>query len=159
MTEPIEAYPAQQFPSDPMPEPVPQTVDDYPDLAPDEVWGIDDRVVERVIIPEWRRAVYVRGMTAIERDRYIDSLFRMEGSKRVPSTGNATARLVALTTQDRVGNRLWNQDDLKRLGQKNSAALGRITEVAQRLAGMNEQERKEIAKNSESNQSDDSGTI
>ncbi len=124
-----------------------------------DILARDDQRIEEVEVPEWGTWVRVRALNGRERDDYIDSLFKMRGNKRVSATENATARLVMLCTVDEDGNRLWGEADLERLGRKNAAALNRIGQVAQRLAGLTDDEIGEITKNSPSDQSDDSGSI
>ncbi len=69
---------------------------------------------------------------------------------------NIRAKLVALTVVDEQGNRIFKDEDVKWLGNKSAAALDRIFEVAQRLSGLRDEDVEELAKNSESDLSDDS---
>lgn len=107
--------------------------------------------VELVAVPEWGGAVYVRTLTAGERDAYESSCVKVgKGGKVEPSLLNARGRLAALAICDEKGSRLFDDDDANELGRKNARALDRVCEVAKRLSGMGEDSTEQAEKNSES---------
>lgn len=122
---------------------------------------LDDLSTAKVVVPEWTQAarkagkigpedevaVYVRTMKAAERDAFETSMFEGRGSSRRQNLDNLRARLVAKTAVDKDGNPLWKAEQVKRLGEKNAAAIDRIFDAAQRLNGMSSSDVEEMVKN------------
>lgn len=130
--------------------------DEFPDLAPGELWSIDDVAVERVPIPEWGRAVYVKSMTGTERDAFEQSLIGGKGRNRQVNLDNFRAKLVARTARDAQDRRIFTDAEAARIGEKNAGALQRIVNVANRLSGFSDEDVEELTGNSNAGQSDDS---
>ncbi len=99
-------------------------------LTRDQILQANDLPRERVDVPEWGGVVYVRTMTAQERDDFEQSTLGEDGR---PSMGNIRARLAVCTVVDEDGNRLFEDGDAEALGRKSASAVNRIFEVAQRL--------------------------
>lgn len=116
-------------------------------LSKDDILKADDVEVEDVFVPAWKGTVRVRGLSGAERDRYLASLSRQQGSQVVRNPVNATAKLVALCVVDGDGNRVFGNEHVAALGEKSGAALDPIFEVASRLSGISGEEIKEIEEN------------
>ncbi len=145
-------------------------------LSRDQILGASDLPTETVDVPEWGGQVIVRSMTGAERDRFELSLYSGNGRVNGAGTngangadngagngaGNGTgngagngkvnaenirARLVALTTIDEAGNRLFDDGDVEALGAKSAAALARVFTVAQRLNALSGSDVEELEKN------------
>ena len=125
-------------------------------LTRDAILQVQDLPTEQVHIPEWGGDVLVRALTGAERDRFEQSIVEQRGKNTRMNLQNIRAKLVALTVVDEQGNRIFKDEDVKWLGNKSAAALDRIFEVAQRLSGLRDEDVEELAKNSESDLSDDS---
>jgi len=125
-------------------------------LTRDEILQAQDLPTEQVHVPEWGGDVLVRALTGAERDRFEQSIVEQRGKNTRMNLQNIRAKLVALTVVDEQGNRIFKDEDVKWLGNKSAAALDRIFEVAQRLSGLRDEDVEELAKNSESDLSDDS---
>ena len=125
-------------------------------LTRDEILQVQDLPTEQVHVPEWGGDVLVRALTGAERDRFEQSIVEQRGKSTRMNLQNIRAKLVALTVVDEQGNRIFKDEDVKWLGNKSAAALDRIFEVAQRLSGLRDEDVEELAKNSESDLSDDS---
>ena len=125
-------------------------------LTRDEILQVQDLPTEQVHVPEWGGDVLVRALTGAERDRFEQSIVEQRGKNTRMNLQNIRAKLVALTVVDEQGNRIFKDEDVKWLGNKSAAALDRIFEVAQRLSGLRDEDVEELAKNSESDLSDDS---
>jgi hypothetical protein len=104
---------------------------------------------EEVPIPEWGGSVYVRVLTAFERDEL--EIVWDETKRR-----NFRARLAVATVCDEHGNDLFELTDIEAVGRQPAPALQRITEAALRLNGFTAAERERLEKNSENGQADDS---
>lgn len=109
-------------------------------LNKDQILKADDRAIEVVPVPEWGGDVAVRGMIGRDRDEYEASMATMKGGRLVPDTANSLAKLVARCIVGEDGEPMFTQHDVHELGQKSSAALTRVGEVAARLSGMSDTE-------------------
>jgi len=127
-------------------------------LTRDQILQVQDIVTEDVPVPEWGGTVRVRGLSGHERDAFEAGIVQPSGRTIRYTLENLRARLVALSVVDESGARLFSAADVVALGRKSAAALERVYNVAQRLAGLSNQDVEELAKNSESGPSDDSGS-
>lgn len=134
-------------------------------LSRDDILGARDLPSERVEVPEWGGAVLVRGLTGIERDEWELSMMRVNQSRgsidasiNMDAFRNTRARFVAKCLVDEDGIRMFSDHDVTELGAKSAVALNRVYEVAQRLSAITKEDVEELGKNSESGQSDDSGS-
>ena len=128
-------------------------------LTREQILGASDIQTETVAVPEWGGDVLVRGLTGKERDDFEGGLLQGKGKARTMSLAQFRAKLVALSVVDEAGKRMFSTGDVEWLGSKSAAALSRVAEVAARLSGLSDEDVEEMTKNSESGQSDDSGTI
>jgi hypothetical protein len=115
-------------------------------LGRSEILGAQDLARELVPCPEWGGAVWVRTMTAAERDEWEASRLHGEGRRRDVSLENMRASLVAACAVDEHGNRLFDDADVEALGAKSARALDRLFQVAQRLNGVTAEDLDEITK-------------
>lgn len=114
-------------------------------LTREDILKSDDLRREKVFIPEWKGDVYVRALTAKQRDRFEE---QVTSGKKL-NMENLRAKFVAMVTVDDKGNQLFRSDeDIKALGQKSARAIERIFTVGQRLNGMTQEDAEELAKNS-----------
>lgn len=131
-----------------------------PDTVPaflnrEAIFAVADIKTEEVFVPEWNGSVYVKGLTARERDEYETAVVTTRGKDVQVNRRNIRARLVVMTVVDAEGNRLFGDTDLKALGEKSAAAIDRLFGVAQKLSGLSPEDEEDLAKNSDG-QSDDS---
>ena len=114
---------------------------------------------ETADVPEWGRAVTLRGFTSRERDLWEESCLRLNRSKGAngskkgalpsdPDLTNFRARLVARTIVEDGVRTCWNDRGEELLGAQPAAVLDRLFSVAQRLHGMSDADVEEMAKNS-----------
>jgi len=123
-------------------------------LTREEILGAEDILYEDVPVPEWGGTVRVRGLSGTERDAFEASIVEMRGRKTHVDTRNLRAKLVARAVVGENSQRLFQDGDVRALGEKSAAALNRVFEVAQRLSGLTEADIEELTKNSEGDQSD-----
>lgn len=128
-------------------------------LSRDEILGGRDTGLDpvAVYVPQWGGSVYVRGMSGTERDRWEADLVEIRGRNRVLKQKNIRASLAARTVVGADGKRLFSDDDILALGRKSAAALNVIFAKAQELSGVSDRDVDELAGESESGQSDESG--
>lgn len=128
-------------------------------LTRDAILSKEDIITEKLEVPEWGGYVFVKGLTGTERDEWDQmSADRRKGKgKRVDIRG-MTVKLVALSTYDENGKKLFGgRDDEAKLHEKSAAAINRIFKVAQRLSGLSDEDVEELASDLEDGPSESSG--
>jgi hypothetical protein len=116
-------------------------------LSKDLILSSDDLPKELVSVPEWGGEVYIRCLTAAERDDWEASVMHMEGNKTKANMQNLRAKLVARTLCDEDGVRMFSDADVAALGQKSAAALDRLYTVAARISKISKQDEDELLGN------------
>ena len=126
-------------------------------LTKDQILEADDIQEETVAVPEWGGKLLVRGLTGSERDDFEATLQRGKGTNKELNLRNARAKLVMWSVvHPTTRERLFSEQDVRRLGQKSAAALQRVFDVATRLSGLSKDDLDEMTENFEDGQSDDS---
>ena len=116
-------------------------------LTKDQIMSARDLETEQVFVEEWGGEVFVRGLTASERDQF-EAETVIPGSKQ-KNFKNFRARLVVLCAVDGKGERLFAAKDAEALGKKSAAAVLKVFKVAQRLSGLGLDDEKDIEENLE----------
>lgn len=126
-------------------------------LSRDEILQTLDATTETIFVPEWGGSVFVKTLSAEEREEF-ENLFINDDGKRKPQTEitNLRAFLVSLSVVNENGERVFTTDDVEELNRKNANCIERIFNVAQRLSALREQDIKALTKNSETTQGADS---
>ena len=131
--------------------PVPSKSDVASDLleSAEAILGIEDTQTKDVEVPEWGgKKIRVRSMTSEERDRWETSLMKIDKKgNRQFFMQNMRARLIALCAINSKGQRLFSEEHILALGQKNASPISRIYEAAQKLSGITEADEEELVKN------------
>ncbi len=118
------------------------------------ILGASDLKGESVHVPSWGGSVRVREMTGAERDEFNEAL-NAEGGRK---PGMVSAALLVATCIDAAGNRMFGVEDMEVLRAKAASALDILTAVAVRINNLGPEAVDVAAKNSESDQSGDSGS-
>ena len=109
-------------------------------------------VLVHVAVPGWGD-VYVRALTAAERDEYDQMLAVVKADGEAePEFKNARAKLIVMGVCDEKGNRIFSMADVPLLGTKNGAAIGFLYQKILHLSGMSVAASRELEKNSVSDQ-------
>ena len=127
-------------------------------LSKDAILSAQDIKREEVQVPEWGGAVLVQGLTGTERDAFEGSMIEGKGKNAAVNLRNLRAKLVARSIVDEEGKRIFADADIAALSAKSAAALDRVFTVAQRLSGISQEDVEELTKNSETAQSEGSGS-
>lgn len=101
-----------------------------PDLSRDQILAIDDYQLIPVDVPEWGGKVYIRTLTAGERDEIEARAFDL---RQAGEPTNAHATVVARCACDAQGNPLFSLDDVPVLAKKASRPMNRIFTAADKL--------------------------
>ena len=106
---------------------------------------------EIVEVPEWGTGlrVRIRELMGADRDAYEASIVgsRISGKRNAPrelNLLNARARLVARALIDANGQRLYQDAEAGKLGQKPAAGLEKIYNAVRRLSGISDEDEKEL---------------
>jgi hypothetical protein len=124
-------------------------------LSRDGILGAVDVQTEKVHVPEWGDDVIVRGLTGDELDNFQGSVrqfrptFDGKGMEAVLVQEGMRAKLLVKCLIDEAGERLFTDQDAPALGAKNGAVIDRLYDIASRLSGLSEDEKKEMEGNSE----------
>ena len=103
-----------------------------------------DLPIEPVEIPEWDVTVYVRMMSARDRDMFEGQMLDL--SERGKRLDNFRARLAVFCCVDKDGKRIFKDGDIASLGEKSGEALNRIFTAASQLNKMTEESVEDIKK-------------
>lgn len=114
------------------------------ELSREDIIAVADRKIERVPVPEWGGAVYVKTMTGTERDGFEEAVMAGRGRNRQVNLENFRAKLCVRTICDSSGKRLFGNADIQIVGEKDARALQRVFEAAQKLNGMTPEEVAEL---------------
>ena len=117
-------------------------------LTRDQILQADDLTREQVDVPEWGGFVYVRELTASEKDDLDAENYVLKGRETVINRRAFKARLLARTICDDKGKALFTLKDLQTLGAKSQKAMDRLAAVALRLSGMTAEAQEELSGNS-----------
>jgi hypothetical protein len=109
-----------------------------------EILAVNDRRAQKVDVPEWGDFVYVRAITAEEREALAAKIQAEE--KKSPS--NIAGVICAFVISDDQGNRIFTDAQAAELGKKNASALQRIAKAANALNGLGADQQDAAAKNS-----------
>lgn len=102
-----------------------------------------------VQLPELGGAVIVRELSALERGQYEAYFRSRSGETHLQRLARARHKLIVMTVIDENGHRLFSDDDLKALDSLPASVAERITQAAQELSAVSDDDLDELAKNSE----------
>lgn len=125
-------------------------------LSAEQILAADDLPRVRVDVPEWAPAgtdpkeacVYVRRMNGEELDQYEEAIRRHSDEQfNLVSRDGLRAVVVALTTCDDSGQRLFSLEQVKSLEAKSGEVLQRIFSPAAELNGLTKGAQEKLEKN------------
>ena len=111
-------------------------------LTKELILAADDLPREKIAVPEWGGDVWVRALTASERDALELSVTGDKGTMQ-----NLRARLAVLVLVDEKGARLFSDGEAAALGAKSAAALDRVFTVGQKINALSEEDVEGLVKN------------
>ena len=95
---------------------------------------------EEVEIPEWGGTAIVRPMTGARRDRFEQAAIKDPGN-------NIRARLAAYSLCDEEGKFLFDDNDIKTLGEQPASALDKVFNVAMKVNALAPKDVDDLEKN------------
>lgn len=126
-------------------------------LSKDAILKAMDLEYRDVAVPEWGGTVRIREMSAGDRQRFtmLDAA-RVKAHENGEQTMGVEATIVSLSLVDASGARLFTDEEIVELERKSSHALKRVYAVAMEISAIDRKAAEEVAKNSETSQSEDS---
>ena len=121
-------------------------------LTREEILSADDLPKEIVDCPDWGGSVYVRTLTAGERDQMEAYLLKKQGSDNI----DVRALIASLCCVDEEGASIFKREDIAELSSKSVKPLDRILQAAQGLNAFSDKDIDELEKNSEGDPSEGS---
>lgn len=112
-----------------------------------DILSIEDRPSERVEVPEWNRVIYLRTLSAAERDVYETEIFEYKKREVIFNRLNIKARLLVRCIANEQGNRIFADNQVDALGNKSAKVLNRLFDIAQKLNGLTVEDVEELEKN------------
>jgi hypothetical protein len=106
-------------------------------------WGEIDPATKK----REKTTVFVRELSAREKDRFEASLFAGKGKKRDLALHDMRAKMAVLVCCDADGNAIFEPEDVEWLTQKPVRPLSRIYNAAMELNGYSEEDEEELLKN------------
>jgi hypothetical protein len=94
-----------------------------------------------------KTTVFVRELSAREKDQYEASLVSVKGKKRDMNFQDMRAKMAVLVCCDENGKPIFDPDDYEWLSQKPGKPLSRIYDTAVKLNGYSEEDEEELLKN------------
>lgn len=133
-------------------------------LTREDLLQKDDLKVEKVELS--KGYVFVREMTGHEKDVWEQSMLKQKpsgnknkGVEYETTLDDFRAKLAVVTVCDADGNLLFKPEDYRMLNKMMSASnIEKIVVVAQRINAITQEEKDEILKNSEADQTDNSNS-
>lgn len=103
-----------------------------------QILEADDLPHEDIEVPEWGGTVRVIGLDGESSSKFSSQMVVLdeEGNPKSVDLDNFQARLLVLALHDENNQRLFNEEQIKKLGKKSSLVLTRLATIAQRLSGM-----------------------
>ena len=105
-------------------------------LSKDGILGADDKIIEAVDVPEWGGKVYLRILSAHERDLF-DADTRDKAGVFVRQ--DQSAKMLVRMICDPDGKLLLTPNDMSALAGKSCKVLERLFDVALRINGYTEE--------------------
>jgi len=104
----------------------------------DKILGAEDLHREKVDVKEWGETIYIREMTGGERDAYDASLIDKASLTTKEKLKNMRAELVVLCAVDEAGERIFSDEDVELVTNKNAKVLDRLADIAQVINKLSE---------------------
>ena len=125
-------------------------------LTKDQILKADDKRYVEVDVPEWSGTVRLRTMTGRERDKLEGAISKAQNSGSLMA--NFRGSVCGLCICDEAGERVFNDLEIRELGDRSGIALDRVFSAAVKLNGIGDAEVKEMVENSDAAPSGEPGS-
>jgi hypothetical protein len=114
-------------------------------LTKELIKNANDVKMELVEVPEWGGKMYIKSLSAIEREELRKEIG--EGSDKEMDLVKVQMKMLSLTIVGEDKTRLFNEDDMLWLKEKSAVVMDRLFLISQKMAGLGADATEEIAKN------------
>lgn len=119
-------------------------------LTREQILAADDLPRRQVACPEWGGDVFVRGLTARERDLYDIETLGNRGDQAKMDCWRV--RMVGRCIVDEKGKRMFKDTEIEELANKSAAPVKRLFDAITELSGMTPGAVEDAEKNSSAGQ-------
>lgn len=108
-------------------------------LSRDDILNVNDICIEKLPVPEWGGAIYVKTLMADERDKIEAAIITIgaDGQPKGVRMENLRSLVAFYGICDEQGHRLFTDGrDIAALAKKSSSALDRVVAKIQKMSGM-----------------------
>lgn len=112
-------------------------------LTKEQIFAAKFDRLKRVHVPEWGGDVWVKALSADERDSFEADNREVREAGGDPYRG-LRARLAVITVCDEAGNLLFDDGDAAELGKRLAGPLDKIADVAMQLCGMSKRDAQQL---------------
>lgn len=116
-------------------------------LTRDAILAASDLKREEVQVPEWGGSVFVRELTADERDELELSCYKERKKTGRPVCNHYRATVVSLSVVDDQGNRIFAPADVPALAKKSASVIDRLVTAAGKLSAITKEDVEELQGN------------
>ena len=128
-------------------------------LSKDQILSANDLPTRTVPVPQWGGDVILKTLNGSEREELERLINEFKSKGKIPGGKAVRAVAAAMSCVDEnTGVRLFTNAEIPSLAKKSGAALDLLLDEILDLNGMTPEAAKELEGNSESDQSDDSGS-
>jgi hypothetical protein len=114
-------------------------------LTKELIKNANDVKMELVDVPEWGGKMYIKSLSAIEREELRKEIG--EGTDKEMDIIKVQMKLLSLTIVGEDKVKLFTEEDVEWLKGKSAVVLDRLFLVSQKMAGLGVEATEEIAKN------------
>lgn len=114
-------------------------------LTPQQILEQKTLIVEELEVPEWGGSVYVKMLSAKERDEFESGLMTVnKQGQPVDNRKGARARLVQLAVVHQDGRPYFTRHDIRTLNELPAAGLQRVFNKVNEMAAISEEDIDEL---------------
>lgn len=116
-------------------------------LTKDQILTMQDLEIKEIEVPQWKDTVYIKQLTRGQQDRYMKRQFgtmamKQQGRKQEIDSSidvfGHDAWLFAQGVVDADGKRMFTDNEVKGLEEKNGEAIGHVAKGILDFSGMSE---------------------
>ena len=107
-------------------------------LSKDNIFAADDLDVQEVEVSEWGGSVLIRPFTIADREKFEGWGDKSRGAKGKRTGNELLCFMITASVVDEQGNRVFTDNDVEQLKEKNSSVIDYLAKEIQKLNGISE---------------------
>ena len=106
-------------------------------LNKEQILAVKDIEEKKIKVPEWKGEILIKSLSSAERSEYYSFIQkRNKPGVGISEISGIYEKLIVLGVVDANGDRMFSDDDIKKLGEKSPAVLTRIANEILAISGM-----------------------